>query len=70
MNAIQALSQLSYAPDYEIYPTQILVEMRGVEPLSENIVIQLSPSTGIILCFARLPPDTRLHVRYPDKFPR
>ena len=47
----------------------ILVEMRGVEPLSENIAIQLSPSADVILCFAlRLPDDGPSHC-YPKEFP-
>ena len=46
-----------------------LVEMRGVEPLSENIAIQLSPSADVIFCFAlRLPNDGPSH-RYPIKVP-
>ena len=46
-----------------------LVEMRGVEPLSENIAIQLSPSADVILCFAlRLPDDGPSHC-YPKEFP-
>ncbi len=46
-----------------------LVEMRGVEPLSENIAIQLSPSADVIFCFAlRLPDDGPSH-RYPIKVP-
>ena len=49
--------------------TQFLVEMRGVEPLSENIAIQLSPSADVIFCFAlRLPDDGPSH-RYPIKVP-
>ena len=37
-----------------------LVEMRGVEPLSENIAIQLSPSADDIFYFAsRMPIDGR-----------
>ena len=47
----------------------ILVEMRGVEPLSENIAIQLSPSADVILYFAlRLPDDGPSHC-YPKEFP-
>lgn len=47
----------------------ILVEMRGVEPLSENIAIQLSPSADVILCFAlQLPDDGPSHC-YPKEFP-
>ena len=46
-----------------------LVEMRGVEPLSENIAIQLSPSADVILTFASLPPDDGLLGCYLDKFP-
>lgn len=39
-----------------------LVEVRGVEPLSENIAIQLSPSADVILYFAlRLPDDGPSH---------
>ena len=46
-----------------------VVEMRGVEPLSENIAIQLSPSADVILCFAlRLPDDGPSHC-YPKEFP-
>lgn len=46
-----------------------VVEMRGVEPLSENIAIQLSPSADVILCFAlRLPDDGPSHC-YPTEFP-
>lgn len=46
-----------------------LVEMRGVEPLSENIAIQLSPSADVILYFAlRLPDDGPSHC-YPKEFP-
>lgn len=47
----------------------LLVEMRGVEPLSENIAIQLSPSADVILNFAPLPPNDGLLSRYLDKFP-
>lgn len=47
----------------------ILVEVRGVEPLSENIAIQLSPSADVILYFAlRLPDDGPSHC-YPKEFP-
>lgn len=46
-----------------------LVEMRGVEPLSENIAIQLSPSADVILNFAFSPPNDGLLDRYLDKFP-
>ena len=46
-----------------------LVEVRGVEPLSENIAIQLSPSADVILYFAlRLPDDGPSHC-YPKEFP-
>ena len=46
-----------------------LVEMRGVEPLSENIAIQLSPSADDIFYFAsQLPIDGPLS-RYPVEFP-
>lgn len=46
-----------------------VVEMRGVEPLSENIAIQLSPSADVILYFAlRLPDDGPSHC-YPKEFP-
>ena len=46
-----------------------VVEMRGVEPLSENIAIKLSPSADVILCFAlRLPDDGPSHC-YPKEFP-
>ena len=45
------------------------MEMRGVEPLSENIAIQLSPSADVILNFAPLPPNDELLSRYLDKFP-
>lgn len=46
-----------------------VVEMRGVEPLSENIAIQLSPSADVILCFAlRLPDDGPSHC-YPKEVP-
>ncbi len=35
-----------------------MVEVRGVEPLSENIAIQLSPSADVILNFAfQMPND-------------
>ena len=37
-----------------------MVEMRGVEPLSENIEIQLSPSADAILSFASQPPNDGL----------
>ena len=48
---------------------KFVVEMRGVEPLSENIAIQLSPSADVILCFAlRLPDDGPSHC-YPKEFP-
>ena len=46
-----------------------VVEVRGVEPLSENIAIQLSPSADVILYFAlRLPDDGPSHC-YPKEFP-
>ncbi len=38
----------------------MLVDMRGVEPLSENIAIQLSPSADVIHYFAQRPPDDGL----------
>ena len=45
------------------------MDQRGVEPLSENIAIQLSPSADVILCFAlRLPDDGPSHC-YPKEFP-
>lgn len=40
-----------------------LVEVEGVEPSSEHIVIQLSPSADSILCFAPTPPADRLRHR-------
>lgn len=40
-----------------------LVEVEGVEPSSEHIVIQLSPSADSILCFAPAPPADRLRHR-------
>ena len=46
-----------------------LVEMRGVEPLSENIAIGLSPSAAANLDFASLTPSGRLRGRYLDEFP-
>ena len=47
----------------------ILVEMRGVEPLSENIAIQLSPSADDIFCFAsQMPIDGRSSC-YSVEFP-
>ena len=46
-----------------------MVEMRGVEPLSENIAIWLSPSAGVILLFASVPPDGGLPGCYPKRFP-
>ena len=46
-----------------------VVEMRGVEPLSENIAIQLSPSADDIFCFAsQMPIDGRSGC-YPVEFP-
>ena len=46
-----------------------VVEMRGVEPLSENIAIQLSPSADVIHCYSlRLPDDGPSHC-YPKEFP-
>ena len=41
----------------------ILVEVEGVEPSSEHIAIQLSPSADSILCFAPTPPADRLRHR-------
>ena len=47
----------------------LLVEVEGVEPSSEHIAIQLSPSADVILCFAlRLPDDGPSHC-YPKEFP-
>ncbi len=40
-----------------------LVEMRGIEPLSENLLIQLSPGAGHLLVFSHTPPVIRLYVR-------
>ena len=40
-----------------------LVEVKGVEPLSEHIAIQLSPSADSILYFAPAPPADRLRHR-------
>ena len=40
-----------------------LVEVEGVEPSSEHIAIQLSPSADSILCFAPTPPADRLRHR-------
>ena len=40
-----------------------LVEVEGVEPSSEHIAIQLSPSADSILCFAPAPPADRLRHR-------
>jgi len=38
-----------------------LVEVEGVEPSSEHIAIQLSPSADSILYFAPAPPADRLY---------
>ena len=47
----------------------IVVEMRGVEPLSENIAIQLSPSADDIFYFAsQMPIDGRSSC-YSVEFP-
>ena len=40
-----------------------LVEVEGVEPSSEHIAIQLSPSADSILWFAPAPPADRLRHR-------
>ena len=40
-----------------------LVEVEGVEPSSEHIAIQLSPSADSILYFAPAPPADRLYHR-------
>ena len=59
---MQYLMQLSFN-------TQIMVEMRGVEPLSESIVMQLSPSASVILDFAASSPNGGLIGHYLDRFP-
>ena len=41
----------------------ILVELRGIEPLSENLLIQLSPGADHLLVFSHTPPVIRLCVR-------
>ena len=43
---------------------QSVVEARGVEPLSENLFIQLSPSADCLLNFPLMPPSVRLHEKY------
>ena len=43
--------------------------MRGVEPLSENIAIQLSPSADDIFYFASQLPIDGPSSRYPVEFP-
>ena len=43
--------------------------MRGVEPLSESIVMQLSPSASVILNFAASSPNGGLISHYLDRFP-
>ena len=45
----------------------LVVEARGVEPLSRSIAIQVSPSAVVNLGFALLPPNDRLRQRYLDK---
>ena len=45
------------------------VEMRGVEPLSENIAIQLSPSADDIFYFASQMPIDGRSSRYSVEFP-
>ena len=47
----------------------ILVEMRGVEPLSEDIAIQLSPSADDIFYFASQLPIDGPSSCYPVEFP-
>ena len=46
-----------------------LVEMRGVEPLSESIAMQLSPSASNILYFGASSPIGGLISPYLDGFP-
>ena len=41
-----------------------LVEPRGVEPLSENLFIQLSPSADSLLNFPLISPSVRLYEKY------
>ncbi len=41
-----------------------LVEPRGVEPLSENLFIQLSPSAECLLKFLFISPTDRLYKKY------
>ena len=43
--------------------------MRGVEPLSESIVMQLSPSACLIFYFPTSSPKAGLISRYLDEFP-
>jgi len=51
------------------YDNLLMVEMRGVEPLSESIAVQLSTSVSLIFYFAASSPKGGLISRYLDKFP-
>ena len=45
-------------------PTFIyLVDPRGIEPLSENLLIQLSPGADRLFLFSRISPKVRLYAR-------
>ena len=56
------ISSLIFYHFYNIQKVGVtLVEVEGVEPSSEHIVIQLSPSADSILYFAPAPPADRLY---------
>ena len=54
-----------------------MVEVRGIEPLSENLLIQLSPGAGHLFCLfssragaqARIESNRFLHDRFNGKTP-
>ena len=43
-----------------LFCTHYVVEARGIEPLSENLLMQLSPGAEYLLYFPQVPPVLRL----------